>query len=83
MIVVQDAEGDIIIARITSKAKSLPSDIPIRAWKAAGLNVPSYLRLSKLVTIEEVDILSRVGHLSEYDRSTAYEANIKFAQSHL
>ena len=82
MILAQDLEGDIIIARITSKLKSLDTDISLRDWKRAGLNVPSYLRLSKVVTIEESDILSHVGSLSEFDRSKAMEANIKFAQSH-
>ncbi len=82
MIIAQDLEGDLIVARITSKSKSLPSDVFLRNWKKAGLNVPSYLRLSKVVTIEEVDILSMVGRLSEDDRSRALETNIAFAQSH-
>ena len=82
MIVAQDAEGDIIVARITSKPKTLPSDVFLREWKVAGLNVPSYLRLSKVVTIEEMDILSIIGRLSEEDRSRALEANVEFSQSH-
>jgi mRNA interferase MazF len=82
MILVQDGEGDIIVARITSKPKSLASDIFLQDWKEAGLNAPSYLRLSKVVTIEETDILSSIGRLSERDRSRAFETNIEFAQSH-
>src|SRR5438046_1767053 len=82
MILAQDGEGDIVIARITSKPKSLQTDIPIRDWKAAGLNVPSYLRLSKVVTIEESDILGYIGRLSDTDQATAFEANLRFAQSH-
>jgi len=82
MIVAQDAEGDIVVARITSRPKSLPSDLFLQDWNKAGLNTPSYLRLSKIVTIVEEDILSSIGHLSESDRSNAYEANIQFARSH-
>jgi mRNA-degrading endonuclease toxin of MazEF toxin-antitoxin module len=82
MIVAQDGEGDMVVARITSKVKMLPTDISIRDWSASGLNVPSYLRLSKIVTIEEGDVLSHIGKLSEFDRTQAIEANIRFAVSH-
>lgn len=82
LIISQDGEGDIVVARITSKPKSLPSDLFQQDWNAAGLNAPSYLRLSKLVTIEEADILSIIGKLSSTDRERALEANIDFARSH-
>ncbi|SRR5581483_5201077 len=81
MVLAQDAEGDILEARITSKPKFLPTDVFLAEWKAAGLNTPSYLRLSKVITIEEGDILSIVGSLSDADRFKALEANIAFARS--
>lgn len=59
----------------------IPCTIRTNDWQSAGLNAPSYLRLSKLVTIEEADMLSVIGVLSESDRSRAFEANIRFARS--
>ena len=82
MVIAQDAEGDLIVARITSKPKDLSTDISIRDWQNAGLNVPSYVRLSKLVTIEPSDVLSRPGRLTLEDRKSGYSANRSFAESH-
>lgn len=48
-------------------------DVPIRAWRAAGLSAPSILRW-KIFTLPETLIERIAGRLVEPDRETVAEA---------
>jgi mRNA-degrading endonuclease toxin of MazEF toxin-antitoxin module len=82
LVICMDPDKDLLVARITSKPKPLQSDVTIRDWQEAGLNVPSFVRLSKLTTIELTDVLSFVGRLSDFDREQVFNLNVNFARSH-
>ena len=55
-----------ILAMITSAKSEWPSDVPLRDWRRAGLNVPCKVRL-KLFTLDDALILRRIGTLSKRD----------------
>lgn len=57
-----------ILAMITSAADEWRSDVPVRDWREAGLNVPCKVRL-KLFTLDNALVLRRLGALSQYDRN--------------
>ena len=67
------AHGQTILAMITSVPDNWPSDVAIRQWREAGLNVSSKLRL-KLFTIDNGVIVRKVGKLSEADSKAARTA---------
>jgi mRNA interferase MazF len=78
LVLAQDPHGDLLVARITSKNPEIPTDITLRDWEAAGLNIPSNVRLLKLATIHQSHVLRRVGSVSSSDRSMAVTALQKF-----
>ena len=61
-----EAHEQSILAMITSAASQWPSDVALRDWRRAGLNVPCKVRL-KLFTLDDALILRRVGPLSKRD----------------
>ena len=61
-----EAHEQSILAMITSAAGEWPSDVALRDWRRAGLNVPCKVRL-KLFTLDGALILRRVGTLSKRD----------------
>ena len=67
------AHGQTILAMITSVAGDWPSDVAIRHWQEAGLNVSCKLRL-KLFTLDNTVIARRVGALCETDGQAARKA---------
>jgi mRNA interferase MazF len=52
-------DGDIVVCRITSELYKTKNDITIHDWKAAGLKLPSVVRVHKLATLEKI-IVERV-----------------------
>ena len=60
-------DNDIIICRITSQIKESKFDIEITDQQAAGLKLPSIVRLHKIVTIEKTLVDKKMGALSETD----------------
>jgi mRNA interferase MazF len=69
-LVLFDLGDDAIICRVTSAApRSVPTDIVINDWQAAGLLKPSIARIDRLVTAEKSVFLRKLGELSEDDRS--------------
>lgn len=43
---------DTVVAAVTSAAPRSPTDVSLADWKAAGLRVPSTVRLSRLDCLE-------------------------------
>jgi mRNA interferase MazF len=50
----------------TAKRSAWPSDIPLAAWREAGLTAPSVLRW-KLFTLPEAAVVDRLGRLAAGD----------------
>ena len=74
----QDPHGDLLVARISSKSAELPTDVVLADWKDAGLNIPSTVRLLKLTTMHESQVLRRLGKVSGIDRRSVIDALRKF-----
>ena len=81
LVLAQDTHSDLLVARITSKATELPTDIALMDWKSAGLNIPSNVRLLKLATTHTSYVLRRLGEVSKSDQQTAINALRKFLDS--
>jgi mRNA interferase MazF len=58
--------GDVVVAAITSHAPRVAMDFALRDWAAAGLKLPSTVRML-LATVASARILLHVGHLAERD----------------
>jgi mRNA-degrading endonuclease toxin of MazEF toxin-antitoxin module len=58
-----NADGDIVIAAITSHEKRHARDIVLREWKAAGLQLPSTVKIL-IATLSVSRIVLRIGTLS-------------------
>jgi mRNA interferase MazF len=58
--------GDVIVAQITSRYHSLPTDYALQDWQSAGLLKPSIVR-AKLATINASLVQLRIGQLSDRD----------------
>jgi mRNA interferase MazF len=61
-------EGDVLLARITTRSPRDSGDVPLDNWLAVGLPKPSTVRLTKLVTVDKRLVLRRVGRLAPEDR---------------
>ena len=55
-----------ILAMITTTRNDWPSDVAIRSWQDAGLDVPCKVRL-KLFTLDKTLILRKAGRLASRD----------------
>lgn len=66
-----------ILAMITSAASDWRSDVAVRDWQVAGLNVPCKVRL-KLFTLDDDLILRRLGTLSRRDGAQVENALLCF-----
>jgi mRNA interferase MazF len=58
--------GNIIVAQVTSRQHSLPTDYALQDWQFAGLLRPSVVRV-KLATINAALVQFRTGRLSDRD----------------
>jgi mRNA interferase MazF len=68
VLVIRDLEADCLVCRITSMPHYGFLDYAANDSKSAGLDRPSTIRLSRLVTIEKSLLRVRIGSLSDADR---------------
>ena len=61
------ADQDLLLARITTQPWGTSFDCPLENWSAAGLKAPSFVRLHKLATLEKTLIEKRLGLLTPAD----------------
>lgn len=66
-IVIDDDTIAILALYVTSKNKMNPYSIQINDWKEAGLKVPSWARIDRIISISEWYMDRRIGHLSQQD----------------
>jgi len=67
ILVLMDLGSDCLVCRITSVPHSGFLDLPINAWREAGLDKPSTVRLSRLITVEKPILKVRIGRLADED----------------
>lgn len=65
-LVIKDThDGDIIVARITSKAYSTIYDVEIKDWNKNGLKLPSIIPVHKLASLEKDMIDLKLGEIDK------------------
>ena len=69
-----------ILAMITSVRSDWPSDVALKGWRDAGLNVPCKVRF-KLFTVDDALIVRKIGVLSQRDRRAVKEAVSRFLET--
>ncbi len=67
VLVLMDLGADCLVCRISSVPHRGFLDLPVSAWKEAGLEKPSTVRLSRLVTVEKTILKLRIGKLQADD----------------
>jgi mRNA interferase MazF len=67
VLVLMDLGADCLVCRITSVPHRGLLDLPIKHWQEAGLEKPSTVRLSRLVTVEKSILKLQVGKLRADD----------------
>lgn len=61
------ADEDNIVARITSQSAPTDFDVELEEWQQAGLLLRSYVRLHKVATLEKRLVERRLGTLTAND----------------
>jgi mRNA interferase MazF len=74
LVILDTGDADVLMARITSQSRPSQYDLPIGDWAAAGLRMPSSVRIHKLATMQKRKIRHTVGTLSSNDRQTVSAA---------
>jgi mRNA-degrading endonuclease toxin of MazEF toxin-antitoxin module len=67
VLVLLDLGSDCLVCRITSVPHRGFLDMPVTHWQEAGLEKPSTIRLSRLVTVEKPLLKMRIGRLVAVD----------------
>jgi mRNA interferase MazF len=69
VVILDIGDADLVIAPLTSKAKSQAGDIAISTLHGTGLIRPSWARLAKIATLLKGDVVRSLGRLSVADRN--------------
>ncbi len=68
VLVVRDfGDADLLVLPITSHPVRTAADVTLSNWQAAGLKLPSTVRVEKLATIEKTCVAKKLGKLSAAD----------------
>jgi len=67
VLVLMDLGPDCLVCRITSVPHHGILDLPVTNWQEAGLEKPSTIRLTRLVTVEKPLLKVRIGQLARED----------------
>ena len=67
VLILMDLELDCLVCRITSIPHRGFLDLTVSHWQEAGLEKPSTIRLSRLVTVEKQILKLRIGRLAAED----------------
>ncbi|MFH7028729.1 MAG: type II toxin-antitoxin system PemK/MazF family toxin [Heteroscytonema crispum UTEX LB 1556] len=67
LVLLDTADDDIVVSRITSKMLQTAFDVEIVEWQQAGLMRPSIVRLHKVNTVEKVLVNRQLGILQPHD----------------
>lgn len=67
VLILMDLGPDCLVCRITSVPHRGFLDLPLTHWQEAGLEKPSTIRLSRLVTVEKQILKLHIGRLAADD----------------
>ncbi|WP_198018143.1 type II toxin-antitoxin system PemK/MazF family toxin [Hippea jasoniae] len=67
MVLVDTGDEDIIVSKITSQKRDVDTDLDITNWQKKGLLRKSYVRLSKIATLNRRDIKKKISTLEKSD----------------
>jgi len=68
VLVVRDfGDADLLVLPITSHPVRTAADLALSNWQAAGLKLPSTVRVEKLATIEKTWVAKTLGKISATD----------------
>ncbi len=70
IVLLDTGDDDFVAAPVTSRPRLSEYDLPVREWKTAGLNVPSFIRVHKLTVLPKSGIMRQLGSLTNPDRDT-------------
>ena len=70
LVVLDIGDADVVLAPITTHARTARGDSPLRDWATSGLLRASWVRLAKLVCLEKRHITRQLGRLSTHDHAT-------------
>ena len=62
-------DADLVIAPVTSKARSGSGDLPLIDLNNTGLIRPSWVRLAKVATLLKTDVVRKLGRVALSDRN--------------
>jgi mRNA interferase MazF len=69
VVLLDSGDDDLVAAPRTSQVRQSSFDLPIHDWKAAGLNVPSFVRVHNLTVLAKAEVVRRLGTLATTDRA--------------
>ena len=67
LVLLDTGNGDVVVARVTSKQVQTGYDVKLIEWKQAGLLLPSVVRLHKLATLQKTLVERQLGVLTTKD----------------
>ncbi len=68
LVLVDEGDSDVLLARITTQLHSTATDCVIQDWRGAGLLAPSVVRLCKLATLDKSLVKRVLGTLQATDK---------------
>ncbi len=69
LVLIDQGDDDIVLSRITTVYRpNMPYDYEIKDLNSARFSTKSYIRLTKVFTIEKTKVKATLGHLSEPDK---------------
>lgn len=74
---VQEKTNHVICMMITSVQSSTSLDVVIKDWKTAGLLKPSIARTNKVFTIDEFQVLKKLGTIKKEDFQSVLDLFLK------
>ncbi len=70
LVLLDARDGDILVARITSKNGNTNYDVALGSWNEVGLLIPSHVRMHKLLSVETTHVIKHLGSLREDDKES-------------
>src|SRR5947209_558826 len=74
LVVLDTGDGDVLLARVTTKSYQTSYDAEIIDWQTAGLLAPSVVRVHKLATLAKSRLMRRLGQVQPADRKRVADA---------
>jgi mRNA-degrading endonuclease toxin of MazEF toxin-antitoxin module len=81
VIIVVAETPEVVVIKVTKTAprRNDPYDVPIQHFIDAGLKHPSTARVSKVITVDESQIISKIGQLHPNDLEIIIKKLIEFS----